>query len=176
MENKHKHRRRWRGLLWQSSGKISPSSSRDTVRSLVGELRSHVPHGQGTKTQNRNNIETNSIKTLKMVLIKKNSLKKNITGGHEKDKDLKVLKMLLYPLKFTAFVWNVSKEHVSPGPGALSLLGARLPLHPMPSPYQARLPMSQSLSSGPLVPLALPAFHVQPLFSFLSRFHERTQC
>ena len=39
-----------------------------------------------------------------MVLIKKNSLKKNITGGHEKDKDLKVLKMLLYPLKFTAFV------------------------------------------------------------------------
>ena len=63
-----------------------------------------MPHGQGTKTQNRNNIETNSIKTLKMVLIKKNSLKKNITGGHKKDKDLKVLKMLLYPLKFTAFV------------------------------------------------------------------------
>ena len=49
--------------------KISPSSSQDMVPSLVGELRSHMPHGQGAKTQNRNNIETNSIKTLKMVLI-----------------------------------------------------------------------------------------------------------
>ena len=39
-----------------------------------------------------------------MVLIKKKTLKKNITGGHEKDKDLKVLKILLYPLRFKAFV------------------------------------------------------------------------
>ena len=37
----------------------------------VGELGSHVPHGQKTKTENRSNIVTNSIKTLKMVHIKK---------------------------------------------------------------------------------------------------------
>jgi len=37
------------------------------VRSLIGELRSHIPHGQETKTLNRSNIVTNSIKTLKMV-------------------------------------------------------------------------------------------------------------
>ena len=34
------------------------------VRSLVGELRSHMPGGQTTKTQNRSNIVTKSIKTL----------------------------------------------------------------------------------------------------------------
>ena len=38
------------------------------VRSLVGELRSHMPWGQ--KNQNRSNIATNSTKTLKMVHIK----------------------------------------------------------------------------------------------------------
>ena len=38
---------------------------------LVGELRSHVPYSQKTKTQHRNNIIANLIKTLKMVHIKK---------------------------------------------------------------------------------------------------------
>ena len=38
---------------------------------LVGELSYHVPHSQKTKTQHRNNIIANSIKTLKMVHIKK---------------------------------------------------------------------------------------------------------
>ena len=42
-----------------------------SVQSLVGELRSHTPHGQKTETLNRRNIVTNSMKTLKMVHIKK---------------------------------------------------------------------------------------------------------
>ena len=41
------------------------------VRSLVEELRSHMLLGQKTKTWDRKNIITNSIKTLKMVHIKK---------------------------------------------------------------------------------------------------------
>ena len=43
----------------------------DMVRSLVRELRSHMPRGQKTKTENRSNVVTNSIKTLKMAHIKK---------------------------------------------------------------------------------------------------------
>ena len=39
------------------------------VRSLAGELRSHLPCSQKTKTWS--NIERNSVKTLKMVHIKK---------------------------------------------------------------------------------------------------------
>ena len=35
-----------------------------------------MPHSQKTKTQNRNNIVTNSMKTLKMIHIKKKNLKK----------------------------------------------------------------------------------------------------
>ena len=46
------------------------------VRSLVGELRSHMPQGPKTKTENRSNSVTNSVKTLKMVHIKKNLKKK----------------------------------------------------------------------------------------------------
>jgi len=46
---------------------------------LIGELRSHMPHGQKTKTYNRSNIVTNSVKTLKMVHIKKKSFKKQYT-------------------------------------------------------------------------------------------------
>ena len=48
------------------------------VQSLVGELRSHMPCGQNTKTWNRSNIVTNSIKTLKwsMSKRKKNLIKK----------------------------------------------------------------------------------------------------
>ena len=42
------------------------------VQPLVGELRSHIPYDPKTKMQNRSNIVTNSIKTLKMVHIKTN--------------------------------------------------------------------------------------------------------
>ena len=49
------------------------------VRSLVGELRSHVPLGQEIETENRSNIVTHSIKTLKMVHIKKKILTKQNT-------------------------------------------------------------------------------------------------
>ena len=47
------------------------------VRSLVWELRFHVPRGQKVKHKNRSNIVTKSIKILKMVHIKKKELKKN---------------------------------------------------------------------------------------------------
>ena len=41
------------------------------VRSLVGELRSHMPKGQKTKNiKSRSNIVTNAIKPLKMVQFK----------------------------------------------------------------------------------------------------------
>ena len=53
---------------------ILPSNTGVRVQSLVRELRSYMPCGQ--KNQNRSNIVTNSIKTLKMVHIKKKSLKK----------------------------------------------------------------------------------------------------
>ena len=41
------------------------------VGSLVRELRSYMPFGQKIKAKNRSNIVTNSIKTLKMIHIKK---------------------------------------------------------------------------------------------------------
>ena len=41
------------------------------VWSLIRELRSHMPHGQKTKTWNRSNVVTNTINTSKMVHIKK---------------------------------------------------------------------------------------------------------
>ena len=47
------------------------------VRSLVGELRSRILWGQKVKTQSRSNIVTSSIKTLKMVHIKKILKKKD---------------------------------------------------------------------------------------------------
>ena len=46
------------------------------VRSLLGELVSHTSLGQKTKTWSTSNIVTNSIKTLKMVLIKNLKKKK----------------------------------------------------------------------------------------------------
>ena len=46
------------------------------VQFLVSDLRSHKPCSQETKTQNRSNIVTSSIKTLKMTHIKKSFLKK----------------------------------------------------------------------------------------------------
>ena len=57
--------------------KTSPSNAWGTG-SLVGKLRSHMPHGQKTRTWDRSNIVTDSIKTLKMVPIKKKTLKKEI--------------------------------------------------------------------------------------------------
>ena len=48
------------------------------VRSLVGELRFHMPRSQKNQNikHNRSNIVTNSIKTLKMVHIQKKKKKK----------------------------------------------------------------------------------------------------
>ena len=46
------------------------------VQSLVGELRSHMPFGQKTKTSNRSDTLANSIKTLKMIHDQKIFLKK----------------------------------------------------------------------------------------------------
>ena len=45
------------------------------VQSLIGEIRSHMPHSQKTETENRSNIITRAIKTLKMVHLKKKNLK-----------------------------------------------------------------------------------------------------
>ena len=44
------------------------------VWSLVQELRSHMPRGQKNKTWNGSNVVTNSIKTLKVVHIKKGKI------------------------------------------------------------------------------------------------------
>ena len=41
------------------------------IQSLVRQVRSHMPCGQKPKHENSNNIITNSIKTLKMVYVKK---------------------------------------------------------------------------------------------------------
>ena len=46
------------------------------VQSLVGDQRSHVPVTKKPKQRNRSNIVTSSIKTLKMVYIKKKAFKK----------------------------------------------------------------------------------------------------
>ena len=53
------------------------------VQSLVWKLRSHMPLGQKTKAKKRSNGVTNSIKTLKMIHIKKIFIekKKRISGG-----------------------------------------------------------------------------------------------
>lgn len=52
--------------------KISPSSSGVWVRSLMGDLRFHMPHCQKTKIGNRSNTVTDPIKTLKNNPHKKN--------------------------------------------------------------------------------------------------------
>ena len=51
--------------------RLWPPKQGDLVWLLAGELRSHMPRGQKTKTYNGNNIVPNSVKTLKMVHIKK---------------------------------------------------------------------------------------------------------
>ena len=55
--------------------KISFLMQEVQVQSLIRELRSHMPRGQKNKTENRSNIVTNSIKTLKMIHIFKKILK-----------------------------------------------------------------------------------------------------
>ena len=45
------------------------SMQRLWVRSLVGELKSHMPHSRKSKTSNISNIVTNSINTLKIIYI-----------------------------------------------------------------------------------------------------------
>ena len=56
--------------------KTSLSNAGARVQSLVRELRSHMLHSQENKTENRNNMVTNSTKTFKMVHIKKKKSKK----------------------------------------------------------------------------------------------------
>ena len=59
------------GLPWHPVMKTSPSNEGGTGSTPGQELRSHMPHGQKSKTQNRNTVVTHSIKTLKMIHIKK---------------------------------------------------------------------------------------------------------
>ena len=67
-----------------SSGPVvwtSPSNAGVWVRSLVRYLRSHVPPGQKTKTEDRNNIVTNTIKTLKTAHIKEEEEEEETQGN-----------------------------------------------------------------------------------------------
>ena len=50
--------------------KTSPSNA-GGAGSITRELRSHMPHGQKHRIENRNSIVAKSIKTLKIVHIKK---------------------------------------------------------------------------------------------------------
>ena len=65
--------------------KLSLPMQRVQVQALVGEPRSHMPQGQNTKAENRNNSVTNSIKTLKMVPIKNINILKKKRRGRFKD-------------------------------------------------------------------------------------------
>lgn len=56
-----------------------------SVQSLVRELRSHMPHGQEHKTWNRRSIVTNSIKTLKMLHIKKQQQQQKYPKKNKRD-------------------------------------------------------------------------------------------
>ena len=64
----------WKGS-WDFPGgpvvKTSPSNQGVWVQAPVRELGSHMPHGQNIKTQNRNNVVIKSVKTLKMIYVKK---------------------------------------------------------------------------------------------------------
>ena len=67
------------GLPWWSCClRLCLLVQRVWVQSLVGELKSHTPWGQKPELKNRSNIITNSIKTLKMVHIKKSLKNKRI--------------------------------------------------------------------------------------------------
>jgi len=54
---------------------------RPHVPSLSGEPRFHMPGGKKTKTQNRNNIVTNSIETFKMVQARYNFIRQMKLGN-----------------------------------------------------------------------------------------------
>ena len=58
------------------------------VLSLVLELTSYMPHSQKQKANLKNNIVTNSIKTLKMVLIKKKKSLHIVIVGEDMKKRL----------------------------------------------------------------------------------------
>ena len=80
----------------------SPSNAVGVVRSLAVELRSHISHGQkNPKIKNRSNIVKNSIKTLKMIHIKK-ILKKYMSSKKPKN-----LQVLTYHLKSTFITTSV---------------------------------------------------------------------
>ena len=53
------------------------------VQFLIGELRSHTLPGQKPKTYNSSNVVTNSMKTFKMVHIKKKERKKERIGTQQ---------------------------------------------------------------------------------------------
>ena len=57
--------------------KTSPSNA-GGAGSITRELRSHMPHGQKHRIENRNSIVAKSIKTLKIVHIKKNLKNKDL--------------------------------------------------------------------------------------------------
>ena len=76
--------------------KTLPSNAGVQVQSLVGELRSDMPRSQKIKTENRNNIVTNSIKTFKKVHIKQFFKKTHITRSqHLPVSNLQWLPLLL---------------------------------------------------------------------------------
>ena len=55
-----------------------PSKAGCVSSVLVWKLRVHMPCGQKTKTENRNNVVTNSVKTLKTVHIRKEKTKDKV--------------------------------------------------------------------------------------------------
>ena len=69
----------WRMHTWQGSWdfpggpvvKTLPSNQGVQVQAPGSQLWSHMPHGQNTKTQNRNNVVIKSVKTLKIIYVKK---------------------------------------------------------------------------------------------------------
>ena len=56
--------------------KTLPSNAGVLIRSLVGELRPHMPTSQKTEIVNKSNTVTSLVKTLKMVHIKKKQKQK----------------------------------------------------------------------------------------------------
>ena len=66
----------YRGFAGSLVVKTSPSNIGVWVSSQVRELRCHMSLGHEIKTQNKGNILINSIKTLKMVQLKKKILLK----------------------------------------------------------------------------------------------------
>ena len=55
-------------------------------QSLVGELKSYKPHGHKTKTWNRSNIITSSLRTLEIIHILKKKKKKKKNKGTDTKK------------------------------------------------------------------------------------------